>query len=97
MTRAVESSWRRSTPWQAKVGFEWCRLCQLSPIESNASGAKFVERSCRRVANGLVPQMWQAEFTAKVACCRRKTLTRPPQTSLSDLRPPPFPKSPPTR
>jgi len=79
INRAVESSCPRSTPCRAERGMEWWRLCQLSPIESTAKGAKFVARSLVRVVKGRDPQMWQAELIAKVACWRRNTLTSPAQ------------------
>src|ERR1700712_2400693 len=64
MARAEMSSWPRSTPCRAQVGSAWCRLCQDSPKERNASGQKFADLS--RAAKGRSPIMWQIELTDQV-------------------------------
>ena len=48
-------------------------------MANTANGAKFVALSSALVMNGRRPHRWQTELTEKVAWCRRKTRTRPPQ------------------
>ena len=61
------------------VGSAWCRLCQDSPIEGIASHHTLPERS--RVANGLVPIVWQIELIDQVTWCSTATRTRLAQNS----------------
>ena len=67
MSRALVSTWPRSTPWRAQVGSAWCRLCQLSPIEMIASGQTLAERS--RVLKGRLPKVWQMLLIDQVTWC----------------------------
>src|ERR1700712_5199853 len=77
MVRAEMSSWPRKTPCRAQVGSAWCRLCQDSPNDRNASGQKFADLS--RAANGRSPIMWQIELTDQVTWWSNAIRTRPAQ------------------
>jgi hypothetical protein len=60
MNAAEVSSWPRSMPWRASRGKAWWLLCHDSPIVNSASAGTLVLVS--RVANDLVPTVWQTEL-----------------------------------
>ena len=64
MSRALESSCPRSTPWRADAGMAWCRLCHDSPNESTARARTLPLWSF--VRNGRRPNTWQIELMLHV-------------------------------
>src|SRR5699024_1843842 len=74
ITRALESTCPRSTPWRAHVGSAWCRLCQDSPSESTASHHTLPDLS--RLENGRSPTAWQMELIDHVTWCSSPMRTR---------------------
>ena len=66
---------------RAEAGELWWKLCQLSPNENRARGAKLVLRS--DVTKGRRPQMWQTELMLQVTWCRKAMRTRPAQKNAA--------------